>query len=211
VARKIGVLFSGGLDSAALIGHFLDQGYIVHPIYIHAGLRWEKAELFWVKKYLRAIRRPALKPLAIVSLLLENAYAKNWSHSGKTPGARSSDRAVFLPARNLLLITKALLHLHMQNVSTLALATLDGNPFPDGEKSYFRALGKILTRSFMRPIKILSPFRNLSKQEVIHRNKKWPLHLSFSCINPRGVRPCGRCNKCAERIRALREENLIAE
>jgi 7-cyano-7-deazaguanine synthase len=207
-AKSIGVLFSGGLDSAALMGWFLDRGYDVHPIYITCGLRWERTELKWAKRFVASTKQFHGRELVKVPLLLESAYANNWSQRGETPGSKSPDTAVYLPARNLLLLIKALLHLHNQNVSTLALATLKGNPFPDARASYFKALEKILGQSFSKRIKILTPFRRMNKSDVIRENQKWPLHLSFSCISPKGIYHCGKCNKCAERRKAFREAGV---
>src|SRR5438045_6665185 len=97
--NSVAVLISGGLDSAALVGYFLKRGFNVLPIYIRCGLRWEKTELVWVKRFLKAVKTKRLRPLADVPLLLENAYETNWSRRGIVPGSRSSDRSVFLPAR----------------------------------------------------------------------------------------------------------------
>src|SRR4051812_24431297 len=115
----IGVLYSGGLDSAALICHFLKKHETVWPVYVESRLSWEKTEKYWAKRFLRAIRSPRLKPMVTVHLALEGAYEKNWSRTGRTPGADSDDREVFLPARNLLLITKSLLALTPRNVWSL--------------------------------------------------------------------------------------------
>lgn len=206
LGKSIGVLLSGGLDSAALVAHYLRKNYTVWPIYVVAGLRWEKSEIYWTKRFLRAVKSPRLKPLSQTRLPLENAYAENWSQKGKVPGAKSRNQAVFLPARNLLLIIRAILK--QPNLSDFALATLKGNPFPDGRRSYFKQLGKILSESFLRPIRIHGPFRNLNKRSVIKRYGKWPIHLSFSCINPKGMHHCGRCNKCAERKKAFKKARV---
>ena len=137
--RKIGALVSGGLDSAALINHLLKKGFQVWPVYVSCGLRWEKTELYWLKKFLFHVRSTRLKPLRLVYLHLENAYRKNWSRRGNTPGRKSPDEAVFLPARNLLLIVKSLLYLSSMDVyvMAMAMATLKGNPFPDAQKITF--------------------------------------------------------------------------
>ncbi len=203
-SNSVGVLLSGGLDSAALVGWFLDQSYDVYPIYISGGLRWEKSELKWARRFLKSVASPSLKKLAVISLNLAGAYDSNWSRRGQIPGARSSDSAVFLPARNLLLVVTAFLHLYEKGVSQLSLATLSGNPFRDGRAEYFKSLGRILSDSFSRRLSILTPFRNLKKKDVVRLNRKWPIELSFSCINPHRVFHCGHCNKCAERRKAFK-------
>ena len=205
---RIGVLFSGGLDSAALIGHLLELKHEVWPVYVRSGLRWEPAELAAARKFLKAVSGRKLKPLKVATLYLEDAYRNNWSQTGKTPGSQSDDRAVFLPARNLLLLTKALLCLFHDGVSTLAIATLGGNPFPDGRPSYFRLVERVLTEGFAKKVRILSPFRGKTKARILRAAKKYPLHLSTSCISPINGTHCGRCNKCAERQVAFFEAGV---
>lgn len=204
----VGVLFSGGLDSAALIAALLDRKKSVWPIYVRAGLPWETTELKWAKIYLKNIRNLRLKKLAIIRISLDNAYWNNWSLKGKTPGKKSRDSAVFLPARNLLLITKAALQLTSQGINSIGLATLKENPFPDGKSSYFKQLQKILSASFKRPIRILYPFRNKKKKDVLLLARQYPIYLSLSCINPNGNKHCGSCNKCAERKKAFRAAGI---
>jgi 7-cyano-7-deazaguanine synthase len=207
--KKIGVLYSGGVDSCALIGQLLKQGNEITPVYIQCGLPWEKAEKWWAKKFLKALGSRKIKPLLTVRLLLEGAYSRNWSLTGRTPNARSTDDKVFLPARNLLLIIKALLALSSKNVWRLALATLKGNPFPDATPEFFVAFEKLLKQSFRHGIKIDVPFRNSTKTIILRKNRDLPLQLSFSCINPINNRHCGHCNKCAERKKAFRTAGIV--
>ncbi|MCB4756814.1 MAG: 7-cyano-7-deazaguanine synthase [Elusimicrobia bacterium] len=206
--KRIGLLVSGGLDSSALVIHCIKRGYKVWPVYVRCGLRWEKAELHWLKKYLGRIKSPLLHPLRLVYLHLDDAYKNNWSARKDAPGSNSSDQAVYLPARNLLLVVKSLLSLSSHNVNQLALATLKGNPFPDAKLSYTSQLGKVLSKSFNTKICIFTPFRNKTKRELIKAYQDASLHLSFSCINPKGIHHCGRCNKCTERKRAFRQAGV---
>jgi 7-cyano-7-deazaguanine synthase len=200
---NIGVLFSGGLDSAALIGAYARSGAQVWPIYVRCGLRWESAEIRFAERYLKALHSKRVKPLTKLDLLLEDAYQSNWSKRGKIPGARSDDREVFLPARNLLLCIKAMLSLYAKKVDHLALATLKGNPFDDATSTYFQDLESVLQRSFQRHVHLHTPFRGYSKAKVIQDHRDLPLEFSLSCINPKGIFHCGKCNKCAERKNAF--------
>lgn len=199
----IGILFSGGVDSAALIQYFLDRNFLVFPVYVQCGLPWEKTEIRWAQKFLSSIKSNNLKQLKILKLSLDNAYHANWSQTGKTPGPESHDSSVFLPARNLLLIIKGLLYLASINIYNLALGTLKNNPFSDARKDYFKSLEKILSRSFGNKINLYTPFRNKTKISLIKKFSALPFHLSFSCIAPKNHRHCGKCNKCIERKRAF--------
>jgi 7-cyano-7-deazaguanine synthase len=81
----------------------------------------------------------------------------------------------------------------------MAVGSLAGNPFPDATPRFFRAFARL------SGIRVIAPFRQLTKEQVIRRYRHLPLHLSFSCLAPVRGRHCGRCNKCAERRRAFRE------
>jgi 7-cyano-7-deazaguanine synthase len=141
-------------------------------------------------------------------LNLEQAYESNWSRTGLTPAADSEDSDVFLPARNLLLTTKSMLVLSPEGVFDMALAVLRGNPFPDARLPYFRLLEKVLRGGFKHPVRIHTPFRNMTKAQVIRSVSDYPLHLTLSCISPRNGGHCGQCNKCAERKRAFQEAGV---
>ena len=51
----IGVLVSGGLDSAILVGHLLQQGESVQPFFVKGGFRWESTELLHLRSFLAKI------------------------------------------------------------------------------------------------------------------------------------------------------------
>jgi 7-cyano-7-deazaguanine synthase len=201
---KIGVLLSGGLDSAALVSYYLRRNFFVQPIFIRCGLRWEAHEIKAAKQFLRHSRHKRLYPLTILSMPLGSGYRSNWSHTQKTPGPRSLDTSVYLPGRNLLLTTRAFLFLNSRKVTRLALGILKGNPFEDAKPSFVRILEKILGQSFSKKLTIETPFRLKDKAQVIQAEATAPLHFTFSCISPIKKRHCGWCNKCTERKRAFK-------
>ena len=66
--EKICVLTSGGVDSVVLLGLCLKTYKEVHPLYVQAGLKWEKAEQHWLRRSLDRLAGPRLKPLIYCSL-----------------------------------------------------------------------------------------------------------------------------------------------
>lgn len=201
--KKIAALVSGGLDSAVLLHDLLKKYDEVYPVYLKGGYLWEKAELIWLKRFLKAIQQKGLKPLTILSLPIRDLYRNHWSISGKnTPGAKSRDEKVYLPGKNILLISKAAVFCALQKIPCLALGPLKTNPFPDAQLSFFKLIEKACSEGLDYQLKIETPFLHISKKKVMKLGRNLPLHLTFSCLAPKGLRHCGRCNKCAERKKA---------
>ncbi len=205
----VGVLMSGGIDSAVVLQLLLRRGRRVQPVYVRCGLRWEPAEMWWLRRYLRAVRTPRLLPLRVLEAPVASLYGAHWSLTGRgVPSARSADAAVYLPGRNLLLLSAAAIVCAQQGISTIALGTLGGNPFGDATPEFFSRMAAALSRALNRPMCILAPLRGKSKSAWVRAARQLPLRLTFSCLNPSGHQPCGRCNKCAERSRALRQAGV---
>jgi 7-cyano-7-deazaguanine synthase len=195
-----GVLISGGLDSAILCTEMLRDFRCVVPIYIRSGLRWETAELVSLRRFLAAVERPGLDNLVVLEEPIADVYGTHWSTSGSNvPGSETPDAAVYLPGRNLLLVTKAAVWCRLRGIDSLALGSLGSNPFPDSTPAFFHDLESLLNRAMDASLKLIRPFDHLHKIDVVRRGKELPLHLTFSCINPIEDRHCGVCNKCAER------------
>ena len=202
--KSIAILASGGLDSAILTSKLLKSHSLVQPIYIKSGHVWEPAELYWLKRYLKVIANPRLAKLVCLSLETKDLYEGHWSVTGKkTPSHKSDDVKVYLPGKNLLLITKAAVYCSLNKIPALALGPLKTNPFPDAKASFFKDLEKVCSEGLHFKFRIKTPFLDRTKQEVMRLGKALPLQLTFSCLSPRGVLHCGKCNKCAEREKAF--------
>jgi 7-cyano-7-deazaguanine synthase len=204
-----GVLASGGLDSAILVAHLLRKRRPVQPFYIRTGLVWQERELPALRQFLAAVATPDLAELVVLDLPLDDLYAGHWSLTARdTPAADSPDEAVYLPGRNALLVVKAAVWCQLHGVGDLALAPLGTSPFGDATPEFFRDFQAALNRGAPRPVKLLCPFGELSKRQVMELGRGLPLELTFSCIAPAGGRHCGRCNKCAERRAAFRDAGI---
>ena len=202
--RRACVLISGGLDSCVLLAHLAEQGWEVTPLYVQAGLVWERVELTWLRRFLDRSNHPGLKPLRRLSLPVEDTYQSHWSTTGQAvPGANTEDSAVYLPGRNLLLLSKAAVYCSLNRIGVIALGLLKGNPFPDATPAFLRGFERLAGGALTHPLEIVTPFSSLSKTAVIDLGKGLPLELTFSCIRPVGEKHCGGCNKCAERRRSF--------
>ena len=209
-SSSITALVSGGADSAVMVRRLLETGAHIHPLYVRGGMRWEAAELFWLRRFLKAIRSPRLRPLQVIEVPLAATYGRHWSFGGdRVPGARTPDAAVYLPGRNVLLLGHAAVVAARHGSRLLAVGTLRGNPFGDASQGFFRRFGACLAEALDHPVRILAPLRRLTKPQALRAAHEVPLALTFSCLRPIGWQHCGACNKCAERRRAFRAAGVF--
>ena len=202
--NNVCVLTSGGIESSVLLSDALTRYEKVTPVYIKNHLRWEDAEIFWLKKFIRNLRSEKLQSLQILDLTMRDVYDAHWSITGiKVPGAVSKDEAVYLPGRNIIFLAKAGCFAAVNHIASVEIGVLKGNPFHDSSKLFFKRMSQVLTIGLDTELQIKAPFQNSRKEEVILMGKKLVLDATFSCINPKGFEHCGDCNKCMERKKAF--------
>lgn len=225
---NIAVLTSGGIDSAIMLKLALQQGHQVWPIYVKRGFIWERAELFWLKQFLQNVRSirtgevtspvingrgnraptgddnvvSILKKLTILHDPLQKILKNHWAVTGKNiPDYFSPDLDVEIPLHNLSLLCKTFLFAKENSIQEIWIGTLKGNPFIDSSTHYLNTLSSLLNITLSSSIEIKKPLGQLTKTEVSQLGKGLPLQLCFSCLQPQGLKTCGQCNKCAERIK----------
>jgi 7-cyano-7-deazaguanine synthase len=200
----MGLLTSGGLDSAILLYQLLDHGWCVRPFYVRTGCLWQAEEIGAVRKLLANCRESKLEELVELEMPVGDLYADHWSLTGRSvPDLHTTDDAVFLPGRNPLLLLKPALWCAMHGVPKLALATLAANPFDDAKPEFFDRFEAMIGWATGCDVRVVRPFEMLSKRCVMQLGRDFPLELTFSCLAPVGGQHCGRCNKCAERAAAF--------
>jgi 7-cyano-7-deazaguanine synthase len=205
------VLTSGGLDSGVLIAELCKEYREVQPVYVRCGLFWEQAERHWLRRFLRKLHvtHRHIQPLKTLSMDLREIYGEHWSLTGSNvPDYHSDDFEVYLPGRNIILLAKTAVYCVLRGIGTIATAPLSANPFPDGTRQFYAHMQDVLSEGMAMPLAIRTPFRQMSKAEVIAIGRDLPLDLTFSCICPKDRLHCGECGKCAERIKAFQAAGI---
>ncbi len=209
IKNSAAVLVSGGLDSAILCVHLLREFSRVIPVYVRSGLRWEDAERTALGRFLDAVKANGLEAPVVLDEPIADVYGSHWSTGGaNVPGSDSSDEAVYLPGRNLLLTVKAAVWCRLRAIDALALGSLGSNPFPDSTPEFFGQLESLLNQAMNGHLRLIRPFAHLHKTDVLILGRELPLHLTLSCIHPYEGRHCGTCNKCAERKQGFGDAGL---
>jgi 7-cyano-7-deazaguanine synthase len=201
------VLFSGGLDSAVLLAAEARDGAAVLPIHVRSGLAWEDAEADAIGRLLAAAPYAGHVPRALtLSVDMRDVYPpSHWALDGHPPAYDTPDEDVYLEGRNIVLISKAAVLCARRGIARLALGPLRGNPFPDATPQFFDTMAAALSLGLDRPLVVAAPFITMRKADVVRLGLELgvPLHLTMSCMSPRGGMHCGACSKCRERREAF--------
>ena len=202
--KMIGLMLSGGVDSAVLLDELLRRNHRVQPIYVAMGCAWDQSERLAITRFIDALNDTLIEPLMEFDSPVADLYGEHWSVTGRAvPDESTPDEAVFMWGRNPMLLLKPLLWCQQLGVQELALGTLAANPFADATEEYLNRFACSVASGNETPVRIVQPFNRCSKHEVLGRASHLPLELTFSCLAPQRGLHCGRCNKCAERSGVL--------
>lgn len=208
--NKVCVLVSGP-DSYAMLYELSKKFDYIYPLYIKFGMIWEKAEIYWVKKFLNQAKIKGLQKLKIVSFDLNDILKKHWSVSGKNiPKTYKHGVGVnYIPGRNIFLLSMASIYASENNIENIALGVISSVMHPDSTKEFFSMMEKTTNIGLKnKRIHIIIPFLGRKKEDIIRKYKNIPLNLGFSCMNPKGLYHCGYCHKCKERKLYFKKANV---
>ncbi len=204
------VLASGGMDSCILLANVAEHG-IAHPIYVETGIPWEWAEKRMLISFIQTLNNTNIRPVTTLSLPVKSLYGNtHWTMSGETvPGYDEPDETVYIPGRNIILITLAAIWCSLNDVHRIVIGSLAGNPFTDATPEFFQSIAAANGMGLDHQIIVEAPMRHLHKEEILASNASTlPLHLTLTCSNPQlgdndVIIHCAACNKCRERHEAF--------
>jgi 7-cyano-7-deazaguanine synthase len=207
------VLLSGGLDSAVLLADEASRSTeALTPIYVGAGLAWEAAERSIVARLLdEEPLRGRTRPLVSLSVDMRDVYAAtHWSVTGNAPAYHTPDEDVYLPGRNIILLSKSAVYCAAANIGRIVIGTLDHNPFPDATPQFRASIAQTLSLGLAHALQIDAPYANSSKTDVIRKGAALgvPFESTLSCMKPVGTMHCGTCSKCRERHDAFLDAGI---
>lgn len=197
--KRIALLYSGGVDSAACALLLKEKGYRVYPLFIAYGQKSEEAEMFAAKSSSQFL---GIEPVCVIDM-------KKISDISLSPligvGAQTAVEA-WLPARNTFFMTLAGMYAQSIDADSISIGygLFDNFVFGDNVLVHHQLIEVLLTASLCRPLKVILPIQSMTKAQVMDLVKqKRFLHLTVSCWNASvrdgNIQVCNTCANCLER------------
>jgi len=212
------LLLSGGIDSVTLLTKLTNDGYFVYAISFTYGQN-HLIEIEYAKKQAKKYN---VKEHLIIELdkkiftgnnLVTN-QAIEYKSVNEFPPEISNE---YLPARNLIFLSYALSWAEQLNVNEIFIAANkdDFNNFPDCRSDFYKAFEKTANISGLfseveTKLKVLAPFENLTKTEIVKLGIDLNVDFSntISCYFPKNGLSCGKCMSCLIRDNAFKMNGL---
>lgn len=217
-AKKAVILLSGGLDSATTAAQAIADGYEAIALSFRYGQRHER-ELLAAQQVADALK---IREHFIVDVNLAQ-----WGGSALTDekiavpidGVKEGEIPItYVPGRNTVFIAIALSLAESKGAEAIYLGinAVDYSGYPDCRPDYLAAFQRLATLSSKVGVegnapKLVAPLVMDSKTDIVLRARRLgvPIDLTWSCYQG-GETPCGVCDSCRIRDRAILEADSIA-
>ena len=179
---RVFVLLSGGVDSAACAGFFLQRNHHVEAIHLDYGQAAADSEY------------------ASAQAIAKHYEVKLHYHRMTDASRKGAGQIV---GRNAFLLFSALLEFPW-DVGLLGLGVHAGTQYFDCASEFIERAQRLFDSYTNGRIKISAPFLTWEKPQIWNfcLDAKVPLALTYSCES-RSSEPCGQCSSCKD-LEALR-------
>lgn len=210
--KKAIVLLSGGLDSATVLCHVLDQGYETYGLIFDYGQRHKKE--IKIAQHLAHVCGITAEVVKIGmpwkgSALLDKEIL--------IPEHDAIDRhhipATYVPARNIIFLSFAASYAEAVGAVRIFIGAnaVDYSGYPDCRPAFFESYEAMMKQGLKtgvegKKIKVGTPLLHKTKAQIIRMGMKLsvPYELTWSCYRG-GKKPCGTCDSCQLRAKGFQQ------
>lgn len=194
--KKVGVLFSAGIDSTTQIHMLQFKGFNVFPITFNDATARTRLKQDIAVEHL----------LYHFDLVMNHIEVRFMNREElRVPGSG------LVPGMKLNMIMTALAYCQRYGLEELHLGYLkdDRYPYPDEGPDAFKKMTDLYNTMYGTNIQVVLSLSHMTKPEVITyaMENDVPLHMTFSCreVTVAGLTHCGKCDVCKMRYKAFQD------
>lgn len=189
--RRLGVIYSGGVDSSILVVACLRLNIEPVPIYFDDGTG-----------YFRQRQEPAmlrfLRPLGLLQEAVGIRAPDPYQFMG-------SDELGYVPGYKMTMQTLAMSAAEGLGLDTLLMGYMrDNDSYADETEASIQTITDAYNACYGTKIRVISPMRDMEKKEVIQLGAKLGVDYSSTMTcneeNHGGLVHCGECKLCKRRM-----------
>jgi 7-cyano-7-deazaguanine synthase len=204
---KIVQTLSGGMDSATLLYHLLDEGHEVKALCFNYGQRHSR-ELEYAKK-IAASKGVEIREINLSSIKQLLGGSSQTDASVEVPYGNYDEenmKKTVVPNRNMIMLAIACAWAVSLKYDAIVFGAHAGDHaiYPDCREEFIQALSSTMEICDWHPVKIYAPFSKMTKGDIAKRGLELgvPFQLTWTCYEGKEV-PCGKCGACSERKEAF--------
>lgn len=200
------VIFSGGLDSTTALYWAMKNAEKVCTVNFAYGSNHQEQECSAARKIADRLGVKLFHiPLTFIGEHFKSALLGGSIPSGEYKQDNMKDTVV--PFRNGIMLSVAAGLADSLGYDTIILGNHGGDHFiyPDCRPDFISSMNSAIKSGTDGSVKILSPFCNLSKADIIREGERLGVDFSatYSCYKG-GEKHCGICGTCLERKESFR-------
>ncbi len=219
--KRAVVVMSGGIDSTVSAYVARNEGFELYAITFQYGQRHslevefarEQAKALGVKRHLffsLDLGRIGGSSLTDRSIPVPKMRSPGEIPSGGIP-------STYVPSRNIIFLSISASYAEVVGASDIFIGVnvIDYSGYPDCRPEFIEAFEKAINLGTKRGVegdgfRIRTPLINMGKADIIRLGLKLGVDfsLTWSCYDPSGKLPCGRCDSCILRKKAFEEVGI---
>lgn len=220
--RSAVIGLSGGMDSATLLGHLINEGFTrIHCCWFSYGSKHNSYEF---EAYLKLIDFYRLRGIELLSHTFDltntfkdfnSALLKSGEEIPEGHYEEESMSKTVVPGRNLIFasIMAGLAESVKAQVIALGVHSGDHAIYPDCRPQFMQALKVVIDASSDHSVSVIAPFLHDDKFSILKKGysliPRVPYEYTRTCYKDQEL-SCGKCGACQERLEAF-EKICIAD
>lgn len=208
---KIIHVLSGGLDSTVLLYKLIRKGHTVKCLSFDYGQRHKK-ELLMARETCKKLNiEHTIADISFINKLLQGSSLTSDIEVPEGHYADENMKNTVVPNRNMIMASLAIGYAVSLDYDAISLGVHSGDHaiYPDCRPEFIKALRGISKVSNYKSIKVITPFININKTEIVKQGIALGVNFSLTWTCYKGEeKPCGKCGSCVEREEAFSFNNL---
>jgi 7-cyano-7-deazaguanine synthase len=205
---KVLISFSGGMDSATLVGEAVSLGHETRLVSFTYGSKhnqWENRAADDVARHYRLLK-PKLIDLSTVMKDFKSDLLKTGGSIPEGHYEAESMKATVVPCRNAIFssILAGLADSSGYEEIWLGIHAGDRAIYPDCRPKFYHAMRDAISEATGGRVKFFAPYLLEDKTSILRRGIPLgvPYQITRTCYKDSPV-ACGRCGSCQERLAAF--------